>query len=174
MVKSHLTSAVKEEIVALKNQIKQLKETCTRLEQENTILKQYATPETLKLLENRVQQQPQSNNPGSNLPTQQVIQTNLNTQSATNLATTQTTNPVTFELGFPNNPDATSSSSSSVVTTTTTQISEMMPSNNSTTAAHNHDHMTTSFTEQAINNNGYIINADQISTADSTIPTKEN
>lgn len=159
--------------MALKNQIKQLKETCTRLEQENTILKQYATPETLKILENRVQ--PQSNNPGSNLPSQQVIQTNLNAQSATNLTTTQTTNPVTFELGFPNNPDATSSSSSSVVTTTTTQqISEMMPSNNNTTAAHNHDHMTTSFTEQAINNNSYIINADQISTADSTIPSKEN
>jgi len=52
-VKSHLTSAVKEEIVALKNKIKTLNELCARLEQENQILKQHATPDTLKLLENR-------------------------------------------------------------------------------------------------------------------------
>lgn len=53
LVKSHLTSAVKEEIVALKNKIKTLNELCARLEQENQILKQHATPDTLKLLENR-------------------------------------------------------------------------------------------------------------------------
>ncbi len=53
MVKSHLTSAVKEEIVALKNKIKTLNELCARLEQENQILKQHATPDTLKLLESR-------------------------------------------------------------------------------------------------------------------------
>lgn len=53
MVKSHLTSAVKEEIVALKNKIKTLNELCARLEQENQILKQHATPDTLKLLDNR-------------------------------------------------------------------------------------------------------------------------
>ena len=53
MVKSHLTLAVKEEIVTLKNQIKQLNEVCTRLEHENQILKQNATSETLLLLESR-------------------------------------------------------------------------------------------------------------------------
>ena len=52
-MKSHLTLAVKEEIVALKNQIKQLNEVCTRLEQENQILKQHAMPETLLLIDNR-------------------------------------------------------------------------------------------------------------------------
>ncbi len=50
MVKSHLTSAVNDEIVALKKQIKQLTEKCTRLEQENQILKKHALPETLALI----------------------------------------------------------------------------------------------------------------------------
>ena len=54
LVKSHLTSAVKEEIVALKNQIKQLNEICSRLEQENQLLKHSVSPETLKLIENRM------------------------------------------------------------------------------------------------------------------------
>ena len=38
--------------MALKNQIKQLNEICSRLEQENQLLKQHATPETLALLGN--------------------------------------------------------------------------------------------------------------------------
>jgi hypothetical protein len=50
LVKSHLTSAVNEEIVALKKQIKLLTEKCNRLEQENTILKKHALPETLSLI----------------------------------------------------------------------------------------------------------------------------
>lgn len=53
MVKTHLTSAVNQEIVLLKSQIKQLTEKCSRLEQENQILKKNALPETLALIENR-------------------------------------------------------------------------------------------------------------------------
>jgi hypothetical protein len=52
-VKTHLTSAVNQEIVLLKSQIKQLTEKCARLEQENSILKKHALPETLSLIENR-------------------------------------------------------------------------------------------------------------------------
>ena len=54
LVKSHLTTAVNQEIVFLKNQIKQLTEKCNRLEQENQILKKNALPETIAaLIENR-------------------------------------------------------------------------------------------------------------------------
>ena len=42
-----------QEIVLLKSQIKQLTEKCSRLEQENQILKKNALPETLALIENR-------------------------------------------------------------------------------------------------------------------------
>ena len=52
-MKSHLTTAVNQEIVFLKNQIKQLTEKCNRLEQENQILKKNALPETIALIENR-------------------------------------------------------------------------------------------------------------------------
>lgn len=140
MVKTHLTSAVNEEIVTLKNQIKQLKETCTRLEQENNILKQYATPDTLKLIET---QRIQTNSSLTSLP--QVIQANLNAPSATSL------NPVTFELGYPN-PESTSSS-------------EMM---NPVAQLVTTDHMTASFTEQPglSNNPGYInLTPDQVNSA---------
>jgi len=50
LVKSHLTSAVNQEIVFLKNQINQLTEKCSRLEKENQILKKNASPDTLELL----------------------------------------------------------------------------------------------------------------------------
>ncbi len=50
LVKSHLTSAVNQEIVFLKNQINQLQEKCSRLEKENQILKKNASPDTLELL----------------------------------------------------------------------------------------------------------------------------
>lgn len=52
-MKTHLTSAVNQEIVLLKSQIKQLTEKCTRLEQENSILRKHALPETLTLLDSR-------------------------------------------------------------------------------------------------------------------------
>lgn len=53
IVKSHLTIAVKGEIVLLKNQINQLKEMCNRLEQENSTLKQHVPTETLRILESK-------------------------------------------------------------------------------------------------------------------------
>jgi hypothetical protein len=51
LVKSHLTTAVKEEIVHLKSQIEKLNEKCSRLEQENQTLRQYASIDTIALLE---------------------------------------------------------------------------------------------------------------------------
>ena len=50
LVKSHLTMAVNQEMVSLKNQINQLTEKCNRLEQSNQILMAHASPETLALL----------------------------------------------------------------------------------------------------------------------------
>jgi hypothetical protein len=58
LVKSHLTSAVNEEIDLLRKRIDQLNKTCARLEFENAILKQNATAETLALLETRLSQTP--------------------------------------------------------------------------------------------------------------------
>lgn len=52
MVKSHLTQAVRDEIVTLKNQIKNLREHCSRLEQENRMLKTNMPSEILRHLEN--------------------------------------------------------------------------------------------------------------------------
>ncbi|CAF0768244.1 unnamed protein product [Brachionus calyciflorus] len=52
-VKSLLTQAVRDEIVALKNQIKQLKEYNSRLEQENLVLKKNMPSDTLRQLEGR-------------------------------------------------------------------------------------------------------------------------
>lgn len=137
MVKTHLTSAVNEEIVTLKNQIKQLKETCTRLEQENILLKQYATPDTLKLIE---AQRIQTNSSLTSLPPQVIQAANLNAPSATS-----SLNPVTFELGYAN-PGA--------------ESSEMMNPAVIGTA----EHMTASFTEQPPT--GYInLTPDQVNSA---------
>ena len=85
LVKSHLTSAVNQEIVFLKNQIKKLNEKCNRLEQDNQVLKKHALPETIALLENSrgggviSSNQSASNSSGSN----QSIMTNgqLNSNS---------------------------------------------------------------------------------------------
>lgn len=52
MVKSHLTQAVRDEIVTLKNQIKNLREHCSRLEQENRLLKTNMPSDILRQLEN--------------------------------------------------------------------------------------------------------------------------
>ncbi|RNA19828.1 class 2 F G isoform [Brachionus plicatilis] len=51
MVKSHLTQAVRDEIVTLKNQIKNLREHCNRLEQENRLLKTKMPSDILRQLE---------------------------------------------------------------------------------------------------------------------------
>jgi hypothetical protein len=92
LVKSHLTSAVREEIAALKNQIRQLTEMRTRLEQENLFLKQNATPETLKLLESRnfnlnqqQQQQLLGNYPNSNMNNNNLILNNENLNNEMNI-----------------------------------------------------------------------------------------
>lgn len=52
IMKSHLTQAVRDEIVTLKNQIKNLKEHCNRLEQENRLLKNNMPSDILRQLEN--------------------------------------------------------------------------------------------------------------------------
>ena len=54
LVKTHLTSAVKEEIVHLELQIKQLNEKCARLEHENVLLRKHVPAETLSLIESRL------------------------------------------------------------------------------------------------------------------------
>ncbi|KFO07187.1 TSC22 domain family protein 1, partial [Pygoscelis adeliae] len=47
LVKSHLMYAVREEVEVLKEQIKELIEKNSQLEQENTLLKTLASPEQL-------------------------------------------------------------------------------------------------------------------------------
>lgn len=50
LVKSHLMFAVREEVNALKARISELAARNTRLEMENTMLRQHASPDTLAKL----------------------------------------------------------------------------------------------------------------------------
>lgn len=75
LVKSHLTMAVNQEMVSLKNTIDQLTEKCNRLEQSNQILEQNnqilmsnALPETLALLNQSSLNSSIGNNTTSKLP----------------------------------------------------------------------------------------------------------
>ncbi|XP_051569023.1 TSC22 domain family protein 1-like isoform X3 [Myxocyprinus asiaticus] len=55
LVKSHLMYAVREEVEVLKEQIKELIERNSQLEQENTLLKNLASPEQLAQFQQQVQ-----------------------------------------------------------------------------------------------------------------------
>lgn len=55
LVKSHLMYAVREEVEVLKEQIKELIERNSQLEQENTVLKNLASPEQLAQFQAQVQ-----------------------------------------------------------------------------------------------------------------------
>ncbi|XP_053295518.1 TSC22 domain family protein 1 isoform X2 [Pleuronectes platessa] len=55
LVKSHLMYAVREEVEVLKEQIKELIERNSQLEQENTLLKTLASPEQLAQFQAQVQ-----------------------------------------------------------------------------------------------------------------------
>ncbi|XP_072223790.1 TSC22 domain family protein 1 isoform X3 [Leuresthes tenuis] len=55
LVKSHLMYAVREEVEVLKEQIKELMERNTQLEQENNLLKTLASPEQLAQFQAQVQ-----------------------------------------------------------------------------------------------------------------------
>ncbi|XP_077103538.1 TSC22 domain family protein 1 isoform X2 [Siphateles boraxobius] len=55
LVKSHLMYAVREEVEVLKEQIKELVEKNSQLEQENTLLKNLASPEQLAQFQAQVQ-----------------------------------------------------------------------------------------------------------------------
>ncbi|XP_015460040.3 TSC22 domain family protein 1 isoform X5 [Astyanax mexicanus] len=55
LVKSHLMYAVREEVEVLKEQIKELIERNTQLEQENNLLKNLASPEQLAQFQAQVQ-----------------------------------------------------------------------------------------------------------------------
>ncbi|XP_049671736.1 TSC22 domain family protein 1 isoform X12 [Accipiter gentilis] len=55
LVKSHLMYAVREEVEVLKEQIKELIEKNSQLEQENTLLKTLASPEQLAQFQAQLQ-----------------------------------------------------------------------------------------------------------------------
>lgn len=55
LVKSHLMFAVREEVEVLKEQIKELMERNTQLEQENNLLKNLASPEQMAQFQAQVQ-----------------------------------------------------------------------------------------------------------------------
>lgn len=55
LVKSHLMYAVREEVEVLKEQIKELMERNTQLEQENNLLKNLASPEQMAQFQAQVQ-----------------------------------------------------------------------------------------------------------------------
>ncbi|XP_044221673.1 TSC22 domain family protein 1 isoform X4 [Thunnus albacares] len=55
LVKSHLMYAVREEVEVLKEQIKELIERNSQLEQENTLLKTLASPEQMAQFQAQVQ-----------------------------------------------------------------------------------------------------------------------
>ena len=54
-MKSHLMLAVREEVDVLKDRIGELMERINHLEYENTVLRKYATPETLESLQQQMQ-----------------------------------------------------------------------------------------------------------------------
>ncbi|XP_053166763.1 TSC22 domain family protein 1 isoform X3 [Hemicordylus capensis] len=58
LVKSHLMYAVREEVEVLKEQIKELIEKNSQLEQENTLLKTLASPEQLAQFQAQLQTSP--------------------------------------------------------------------------------------------------------------------
>lgn len=64
LVKSHLMYAVREEVEVLKEQIKELMEKNSQLEQENALLKNLASPEQLAQFQAEVQ----SGSPTSGVP----------------------------------------------------------------------------------------------------------
>ncbi|XP_073808835.1 uncharacterized protein isoform X1 [Danio rerio] len=66
LVKSHLMYAVREEVEVLKEQIKELMERNSQLEQENALLKNLSSPE--QLLQFQTQTQTQSGSPTSGAP----------------------------------------------------------------------------------------------------------
>ncbi|XP_053482884.1 TSC22 domain family protein 1 isoform X2 [Ictalurus furcatus] len=66
LVKSHLMYAVREEVEVLKEQIKELIERNSQLEQENNLLKNLASPEQLAQFQAQVQSgSPQSSTQGT-------------------------------------------------------------------------------------------------------------
>ncbi|XP_019385432.1 PREDICTED: TSC22 domain family protein 1 isoform X9 [Crocodylus porosus] len=74
LVKSHLMYAVREEVEVLKEQIKELIEKNSQLEQENTLLKTLASPEQLAQFQAQLQtgSPPSSSQPqGTTQPTAQ-------------------------------------------------------------------------------------------------------
>jgi hypothetical protein len=99
-VKSHLTSAVKEEIVHLKSQIEKLNEKCSRLEQENQTLRQYASIDTIALLESakgllQNQQINASNNTGNSCLSGTVFSANSTSGNVASNPNINLTMPVT-------------------------------------------------------------------------------
>lgn len=74
LVKSHLMYAVREEVEVLKEQIKELIERNSQLEQENNLLKNLASPEQLAQFQAQVQSSlspPSAQQPGA--ATQQAV-----------------------------------------------------------------------------------------------------
>ncbi|XP_019379628.1 PREDICTED: TSC22 domain family protein 1 isoform X12 [Gavialis gangeticus] len=73
LVKSHLMYAVREEVEVLKEQIKELIEKNSQLEQENTLLKTLASPEQLAQFQAQLQtgSPPSSQPQGTTQPTAQ-------------------------------------------------------------------------------------------------------
>lgn len=69
LVKSHLMYAVREEVEVLKEQIKELIERNSQLEQENNLLKNLASPEQLAQFQAQVQSgSPPSSTQGTQPP----------------------------------------------------------------------------------------------------------
>ncbi|XP_056316681.1 TSC22 domain family protein 3 isoform X2 [Danio aesculapii] len=66
LVKSHLMYAVREEVEVLKEQIKELMERNSQLEQENALLKNLSSPEQLQQFQ--TQTQTQSGSPTAGAP----------------------------------------------------------------------------------------------------------
>ena len=100
LVKKHLTTAVKDEIQYLRTQINTLNEKCSRLEDENRILRQHATTDVLMLINDRssssqqitpIQQQQQQQSSNAFL-LNQTLSTNFSKSSS---SATSSTNPST-------------------------------------------------------------------------------
>lgn len=141
LVKTHLTSAVNQEIVVLKSQIKQLTEKCTRLEQENSILRKHALPETLSLVENRgsilIPNQTSTNIINNNSNVNNCLQSVNNGLNAMN-SSVLSSNDVNHGISTPHPVNSNESANNTLLSITVDNLN---------------DCMTNSLTEHILNNN---------------------
>ena len=164
LVKKHLTSAVKDEIQYLRAQINTLNDKCSRLEDENRILKQNATPDVLMLINDRssvsqqitpIQQQHQQQQ--QQQQQQQLLTTALNQTLSTNFSSTKSSNTTSSAMFSPSALSATdtnlniSGDDNELITTISSSSSTNNNNNNCNTNENNSESINNIKLEESLN-----------------------